>query len=93
MRINIFIHNSNTISINTATGITTGISASDRTRTIQIAIDDNSTKQDIIMPGHIFLLQVQEGGVLKRHDHTEASVDLALISGLKPLAVICKIMS
>ncbi|AIL65931.1 Riboflavin biosynthesis protein ribBA [Rickettsiales bacterium Ac37b] len=81
-----------TISIDAAQGITTGISAADRAKTIQIAIDDNSTAGDIIMPGHIFPLQAQEGGVLERRGHTEASIDLAIMAGLNPSAVICEIM-
>jgi len=82
-----------TVSIEAATGVTTGISAADRARTVQIAIDPNSTASDIVMPGHIFPLQAREGGVLERAGHTEGSADLARLAGLKPNAVICEIMN
>ncbi len=74
-------------------GITTGISAEDRTRTIQVAIDPDRNPSDLRRPGHIFPLRAQEGGVLKRAGHTEAAVDLARLSGLAPAGVICEIQN
>ena len=74
-------------------GVTTGISADDRTRTIQLAIDPDTEPQDLRRPGHIFPLRAQEGGVLKRAGHTEAAVDLARLSGLSPAGVICEIQN
>ena len=73
-------------------GVTTGISASDRARTIQVFIDPQSTAADIVSPGHIFPLRAREMGVLKRAGHTEASVDLARLAGLQPAGVICEII-
>ncbi len=81
-----------TVSIEASTGVTTGISAQDRARTIAVAIDDKSTPCDLHRPGHIFPLVAREGGVLVRAGHTEASVDLARLAGLKPAAVICEIL-
>ena len=74
-------------------GNTTGISADDRTRTIQLAIDPNTQPADLRRPGHIFPLRAQEGGVLKRAGHTEAAVDLARLAGLAPAGVICEIQN
>ena len=82
-----------TVSIEAKHGVTTGISAHDRARTIQVAIDDKSTADDISRPGHIFPLMARKGGVLVRVGHTEASVDLARLAGLKPAGVICEIMN
>jgi 3,4-dihydroxy 2-butanone 4-phosphate synthase / GTP cyclohydrolase II len=82
-----------TVSIEAKQGVTTGISAHDRARTIQVAIDDKSTVDDISRPGHIFPLMARKGGVLVRVGHTEASVDLARLAGLKPAGVICEIMN
>ncbi len=82
-----------TVSIEAKHGVTTGISAHDRTRTIQVAIDEKSTPEDISRPGHIFPLMARKGGVLFRVGHTEASVDLARLAGLKPAGVICEIMN
>ena len=82
-----------TISIEASTGITTGISAADRSHTIKVAANPNAKASDIIMPGHIFPIRAQEGGVLKRAGHTEASVDLSKLAGLTPAAVICEIMN
>jgi 3,4-dihydroxy 2-butanone 4-phosphate synthase/GTP cyclohydrolase II len=82
-----------TVSIEAAAGVTTGISAFDRSHTIQVAIDSKSTPKDIVMPGHIFPLRAQPGGVLARNGQTEGSVDLAQLSGLKPAAVLCEIMN
>lgn len=82
-----------TVSIEAKTGVTTGISAHDRARTIQVAVDPNSTPNDVISPGHIFPLRAKEGGVLVRPGQTEGSVDLARMAGLRPAAVICEIMN
>jgi 3,4-dihydroxy 2-butanone 4-phosphate synthase/GTP cyclohydrolase II len=81
-----------TVSIEAKEGITTGISAYDRARTIQVAIDPGSTADDISRPGHIFPLAARSGGVLVRVGHTEASVDLARLAGLNPSGVICEVM-
>ncbi len=81
-----------TASIEAATGVTTGISAHDRARTIQVAVSRNATPDDIVMPGHIFPLTAQRGGVLIRAGHTEAGCDLAQLAGLEPAAVICEIL-
>jgi 3,4-dihydroxy 2-butanone 4-phosphate synthase / GTP cyclohydrolase II len=81
-----------TVSIEAREGVTTGISAHDRAKTIQVAIDDNSTSNDLVRPGHVFPLIAQQGGVLVRVGHTEASVDLARLAGLRPSGVICEIM-
>lgn len=80
------------ISFEAAAGVTTGISAQDRARTIQVACDPNSGPQDIAMPGHMFPLRAESHGVLQRKGHTEASIDLMRIAKLKPAAVICEIM-
>lgn len=82
-----------TVSIEAATGVSTGISASDRARTVQVAIDENSGPADLISPGHLFPLRACEGGVLQRAGQTEGSVDLARLAGLKSAAVICEIMN
>ncbi len=82
-----------TVSIEAAHGITTGISAADRARTIAAAIDPNGTADDIVTPGHVFPLRAREGGVLMRAGHTEASVDIARLAGKLPAAVICEIMN
>jgi len=82
-----------TQSIEARVGITTGISAHDRARTIATAIDPGKTADDIVSPGHVFPLVAREGGVLIRAGHTEASVDLAALAGLFPAAVICEIMN
>jgi 3,4-dihydroxy 2-butanone 4-phosphate synthase/GTP cyclohydrolase II len=82
-----------TISIEARDGVTTGISAADRARTIQVAIDPASSARDIVTPGHIFPLAARDGGVLVRTGHTEAAVDIAKLAGLNPSAVICEIMN
>lgn len=82
-----------TVSIEAREGITTGISAHDRARTIATAIDPTKDHNDIVSPGHVFPLVAREGGVLVRAGHTEASVDLARLAGLYPAAVICEIMN
>lgn len=82
-----------TISIEAKEGVTTGISAADRARTILTAVDPNSTASDLARPGHVFPLRAKRGGVLVRVGQTEASVDMARIAGLAPSAVICEIMN
>jgi len=82
-----------TVSIEALEGVTTGISASDRARTISVAIDPYKTANDIVSPGHIFPLESREGGVLVRAGHTEAAVDISRLSGLNPSGVICEIMN
>jgi 3,4-dihydroxy 2-butanone 4-phosphate synthase / GTP cyclohydrolase II len=82
-----------TVSIEAAKGVTTGISAADRAHTIQVAIDSQSTPEDIVMPGHIFPIRAKDGGVLVRAGQTEGSVDLARLAGLHPSGVICEIMN
>ncbi len=82
-----------TVSIEAAEGVTTGISAYDRAHTIRAAIDDAATPSDIHTPGHVFPLVGRDGGLLVRAGHTEASIDLARMAGLKPAGVICEIMN
>lgn len=81
-----------TVSIEAATGVTTGISAADRARTIQAAVAREAKPSDLVQPGHVFPLQAQDGGVLMRAGHTEAGCDLAGMAGLMPAAVICEVM-
>jgi 3,4-dihydroxy 2-butanone 4-phosphate synthase / GTP cyclohydrolase II len=81
------------VSIGARGGVTTGISASDRSHTIRVAIDPESKPTDLVRPGHVFPLRARKGGVLKRAGHTEASLDLAKIAGLTPAGVICEIMN
>ena len=81
-----------TVSIEAAQGVTTGISAADRARTVQAAVARNAGPDDLVQPGHIFPLQAVDGGVLMRAGHTEAGCDLAAMAGLTPAAVICEIM-
>jgi 3,4-dihydroxy 2-butanone 4-phosphate synthase / GTP cyclohydrolase II len=81
-----------TVSIEAAEGVTTGISAADRARTVQAAVARDARASDLVQPGHIFPLQAQDGGVLMRAGHTEAGCDLARMAGLSPAAVICEIM-
>ena len=82
-----------TVSVEAAQGISTGISAADRARTIKVVASLNSTKMDIITPGHVFPIRSHKGGVLKRAGHTEASVDFCRLAGLNPAAVICEIIN
>ena len=82
-----------TISIEAKKGITTGISAYDRAKTIKVAINSNAKKNDIVSPGHVFPLVARSGGVLERAGHTEASVDISKMSKLNPSAVICEVMN
>jgi 3,4-dihydroxy 2-butanone 4-phosphate synthase/GTP cyclohydrolase II len=81
------------VSIDARDGTTTGISAADRARTVQVAIADGSKPRDLARPGHVFPLRARTGGVLVRSGHTEAAVDLARIAGLEPAGVICEIMN
>lgn len=81
------------VSIEARVGVTTGISAADRARTVRVAVADETRPDDLIMPGHVFPLRAREGGVLVRTGQTEGSVDLARLAGLKPAAVICEIMN
>ena len=81
-----------TVSIEAAVGVTTGISAADRARTVQAAVAKNAVAKDLVQPGHIFPLQAVDGGVLMRAGHTEAGCDLAGMAGCTPSAVICEIM-
>ncbi|MDD5382903.1 MAG: bifunctional 3,4-dihydroxy-2-butanone-4-phosphate synthase/GTP cyclohydrolase II [Candidatus Margulisbacteria bacterium] len=84
-----------TVSVDAAPkfGVTTGISSSDRARTVEVLINPRSTKDDLVRPGHVFPLRVVEGGVIKRAGHTEAAVDLVRLAALYPAAVICEIIS
>jgi len=82
-----------TVSIEARDGVTTGISAPDRARTIAVAIDPTKGPEDIVTPGHIFPLVARDGGVLVRTGHTEAAVDIARLAGLNPAGVICEIMN
>jgi 3,4-dihydroxy 2-butanone 4-phosphate synthase / GTP cyclohydrolase II len=81
-----------TVSIEAATGVTTGISAHDRARTVQVAVAQGAKPEDIVQPGHVFPIAAQPGGVLVRAGHTEAGCDLTALAGLTPAAVICEIM-
>lgn len=81
-----------TVSIEAAEGVTTGISAADRAKTVQVAVNEEVQAEDIITPGHVFPLMAQKGGVLSRAGHTEAGVDLAALAGLRPASVICEIL-
>ncbi len=82
-----------TLSIEASEGVTTGISAADRARTVQVAVAANARPEDIVQPGHIFPLKAQPGGVLSRAGHTEAGCDLARLAGFEPAAVIVEIMN
>jgi len=81
-----------TVSIEAASGVTTGISAADRARTVRAAVKKDAKPEDIVQPGHIFPLMAQKGGVLVRAGHTEAGCDLAQLTGLVPAAVICEVL-
>jgi 3,4-dihydroxy 2-butanone 4-phosphate synthase/GTP cyclohydrolase II len=82
-----------TVSIEAREGVTTGTSAHDRARTVQVAIDPGSGPHDVVVPGHVFPLKARTGGVLERTGHTEASIDLARLAGLNPSGVICEVMN
>ena len=87
-------HSTNfTVSIEAAEGVTTGISAADRAKTVQAAVNKDASPEDIVQPGHIFPLKAKEGGVLSRAGHTEAGCDLARLAGFEPAAVIVEIMN
>ena len=81
-----------TSSIEAAEGVTTGISAADRARTVQVAVAPNARPQDIVQPGHVFPIVARDGGVLVRAGHTEAGCDLGRLAGLEPAAVICEVL-
>jgi 3,4-dihydroxy 2-butanone 4-phosphate synthase/GTP cyclohydrolase II len=82
-----------TVAVDAADGVTTGISASDRARTVQVLANPLSEPRDLVRPGHILPLQAKQGGVLRRAGHTEAAVDLARLAGLEPAGVICEILN
>src|SRR6202042_3005804 len=82
-----------TVSIEARSGVSTGISAADRARTIQVAIDPGTSPRELVQPGHVFPLKAKAGGVLERVGQTEAAVDLARLAGLNPAGVICEIMN
>ncbi|MFN7137986.1 MAG: bifunctional 3,4-dihydroxy-2-butanone-4-phosphate synthase/GTP cyclohydrolase II, partial [Limisphaerales bacterium] len=81
------------VSVDAARGVTTGISAADRAETLRVMADPTAVPEDLVQPGHIFPLRAKAGGVLQRAGHTEAAVDLAMLSGCRPIGVICEIMS
>ncbi|MCC6275536.1 MAG: bifunctional 3,4-dihydroxy-2-butanone-4-phosphate synthase/GTP cyclohydrolase II [Leptospiraceae bacterium] len=82
-----------TVSVDAKIGVSTGISAADRAKTIEVLLNENSTRDDLVRPGHLFPLEAVKGGVLRRAGHTEASTDLCILAGLKPASVICEIMN
>jgi len=82
-----------TVSIEARDGVSTGVSAADRLRTVQAAIGAGAQPQDLVRPGHVFPLRARTGGVLARRGHTEGSVDLARMAGLHPAAVLCELMN
>ena len=82
-----------TISIEAREGVTTGVSAADRLRTVQAAIASHARPEDLVRPGHIFPLRAHDDGVLGRNGHTEGAVDLARLAGLQPAAVLCELMN
>lgn len=82
-----------TVSVDATEGVTTGISAHDRARTIQLLVDPKAKPSDLVQPGHVFPLRAKSGGVLRRAGHTEASVDLARLAGLQPAGVLCEILN
>lgn len=82
-----------TVSVDAATGISTGISAHDRARTVRLLADPNTTANDLVQPGHVFPLRARPGGVLERAGHTEGAVDLVSLAGLAPCAAICEILN
>jgi 3,4-dihydroxy 2-butanone 4-phosphate synthase / GTP cyclohydrolase II len=81
------------VSVDAARGITTGISAADRARTIRIMADPTSAPEDLVQPGHVFPLRARPGGVLQRAGHTEAAVDLAALAGCRPIGILCEILN
>src|SRR5271155_3526011 len=81
------------VSVDAARGVTTGISAADRARTIKIMAEPTAVPEDLVQPGHVFPLRARPGGVLQRAGHTEAAVDLAELAGLRPMGVLCEILN
>jgi 3,4-dihydroxy 2-butanone 4-phosphate synthase/GTP cyclohydrolase II len=81
------------VSVDAARGVTTGISAADRARTIQVMSDPTAVREDLVQPGHVFPLRAKPGGVLQRAGHTEAAVDLVRLAGARPVGVICEVLS
>ena len=81
------------MSVDAARGITTGISAADRAKTIQIMAEPTAVPEDLVQPGHVFPLRARPGGVLQRAGHTEAAVDLAALAGCQPTGVLCEILN
>src|SRR6185436_19497385 len=81
------------ISVDAATGISTGISAGDRARTIRIMAEPTTVPEELVQPGHVFPLRARPGGVLQRAGHTEAAVDLVKLAGSRPIGVICEVLS
>src|SRR5579859_6874850 len=79
------------VSVDAARGVTTGISAADRAKTIQIMADPTAVPEDLVQPGHVFPLRARPGGVLQRAGHTEAAVDLAMLAGCRSIGVLCEI--
>lgn len=86
-------HTAFTVSVDAREGTTTGISAADRARTIQVVIDPKTRPSDLLRPGHLFPLRARPGGVLERPGHTEGAIELMRLAGLTPAAVICEIMN
>jgi len=84
-------HTAFTVTIEAAQGVTTGVSAKDRVTTIHAAIKDGAVASDLNRPGHVFPLRARDGGVLVRRGHTEGSIDLARMAGLKPAGVLCEL--
>lgn len=82
-----------TVSVDSARGIATGVSAADRVTTVRVAIADGARPEDLARPGHVFPLRAVPGGVLERRGHTEATIDLVRLSGLKPCGVLCELMN
>lgn len=82
-----------TVSVDARDGVTTGISAADRCRTLEVLADPGSKSHDLIRPGHVFPLRARSGGVLERPGHTEAAVDLCLLAGLRPVAAIAELVT
>src|SRR4029079_15292339 len=82
-----------TVSVEARDGISTGISAQDRSRTIQVAIDPSKGPRDLVQPGHVLPRRARAGGVLRRGGQTEAAVDLARLAGLNPAGVVCEVMN
>ncbi|MCV2525832.1 MAG: 3,4-dihydroxy-2-butanone-4-phosphate synthase [Candidatus Lightella neohaematopini] len=82
-----------TVTIEAAYGVTTGVSAADRVTTIKAAIKDNAKPSDLNRPGHVFPLLAKTGGVLSRRGHTEATIDLTILAGLKPFGVLCEVIN